>query len=80
MDTIRRFFADQAIEAGRIVLLFAVNFAALLYLNPTLAWFSIIVVPVVMVISLFFFKSGREGLRGLSDPGGQAEHDACRRT
>ena len=56
VDTIRRFFADQAIEAGRIVLLFAVNFAALLYLNPTLAWFSIIVVPIVMVISLFFFK------------------------
>lgn len=32
VETMRRFFADQAIEAGRIVLLFAVNFAALLWL------------------------------------------------
>ena len=56
VDTIRRFFADQAIEAGRISMLFVVNFAALLYLDVRLAWFSIIVVPVVMVISLFFFK------------------------
>jgi ATP-binding cassette subfamily B protein len=56
VDTIRRFFADQAIEAGRIVMLFVVNFAALLYLDWTLAWFSIIVVPIVMVISLFFFR------------------------
>jgi ATP-binding cassette subfamily B protein len=56
VDTIRRFFADQAIEAGRIAMLFVVNFAALLYLNQKLAWLSIIVVPVVMVISLFFFR------------------------
>jgi ATP-binding cassette, subfamily B, bacterial len=56
VDTIRRFFADQAIEAGRIAMLFIVNFAALLYLNQTLAWFSIIVVPVVLAISLFFFR------------------------
>ena len=47
VDTIRRFFADQAIEAGRIVMLFTVNFIALLYLDVPLAWFSIIVVPVV---------------------------------
>ena len=56
VDTIRRFFADQAIEAGRIVMLFIVNFAAIYLLDPRLAWFSIIVVPVVMVISLFFFR------------------------
>ncbi len=56
VDTIRRFFADQAIEAGRIAMLFIVNFAALLYLNQMLAWFSIIVVPVVLAISLFFFR------------------------
>lgn len=56
VDTIRRFFADQAIEAGRITMLFLVNFIALLYLNTTLAWLSIIVVPVVMVISLIFFR------------------------
>ncbi len=56
VDTIRRFFADQAIEAGRIVMLFVVNFAAIYLLDWRLAWFSIIVVPIIMVISLFFFR------------------------
>jgi ATP-binding cassette subfamily B protein len=56
VDTIRRFFADQAIEAGRIVLLFVVNFIAIYLLDWRLAWFSVIVVPVVMGISVFFFR------------------------
>lgn len=56
VDTMRRFFADQAIEAGRIMMLFTVNFIALLYLNVPLALFSVIVVPVVMIVSVFFFR------------------------
>ncbi|HAJ35924.1 MAG TPA: ABC transporter ATP-binding protein, partial [Chloroflexi bacterium] len=56
IDTIRRFFADQAIEAGRIVMLFVVNFIAIYLLDWRLAWFSIIIVPIVMAISLFFFR------------------------
>ena len=56
VDTIRRFFADQAIESGRISLLFIVNFVALWYLNWWLAVISVIILPVVMVISILFFK------------------------
>ncbi|MBL8165576.1 MAG: ABC transporter ATP-binding protein [Anaerolineae bacterium] len=56
VDAIRRFFADQAIGVGRILILFTVNFVALLLLYPPLALFSIIAVPIVGVISLFFFK------------------------
>ena len=56
VETIRRFFADQAIEAGRIVMLFVVNFAAIAYLDWGLAWLSVIILPVVMVISLYFFR------------------------
>ena len=56
VDAIRRFFADQAINAGRIVLLFAINFIALLRLYAPLAWFSVIVIPIVLVISMWFFK------------------------
>lgn len=56
VETIRRFFADQAIESGRIVLLFAVTFTAIGMLNWTLAWISIVILPVVMIISLVFFK------------------------
>ncbi len=56
VDAVRRFFADQAINAGRIVLLFVVNFVALWSLHPRLALVSVVVVPVIVVISLFFFK------------------------
>ena len=56
VDAVRRFYADQAIGAGRIVLLFAVNLAALLYLNWRLALLSVIVVPLVVATSIAFFR------------------------
>jgi ATP-binding cassette subfamily B protein len=55
VDALRRFFADQAIGAGRIVLLFVVNFVALLNLNTQLALLSVVVVPIIVVMSIFFF-------------------------
>jgi ATP-binding cassette subfamily B protein len=56
VETIRRFFADQAIEAGRISLLFLVNFIAIGWLSWKLAWLSIFILPVVLIISLIFFS------------------------
>jgi len=56
VDAIRRFLADQAINAGRIALLFVVNFTALSILNVRLALLSIVVVPLIVVVSIFFFK------------------------
>jgi len=56
VDAIRRFYNDQAIGVGRIILLFLINFAALLSLNVKLAWLSIIVVPFIVVVSVFFFN------------------------
>ncbi len=56
VDALRRFFADQAIGVGRIVMLFTVNFIALLNLNSELAWISIIVVPPIVLVSIWFFK------------------------
>jgi ATP-binding cassette subfamily B protein len=55
VDAIRRFFSEQAIGVGRIALLFVINFSALLALDVRLALLSIIAVPVVGLISLFFF-------------------------
>ena len=55
VDALRRFFADQAIGLGRIILLFGINLAALLHLNWQLALLSIVVVPLVVVMSFFFF-------------------------
>jgi len=56
IDTIRRFFADQAIGVGRIVLIFVINLVAIFRLNTKLAWVSIIIIPIVLVISILFFK------------------------
>lgn len=56
VDALRRFFADQAIGVGRIILLFVVNFAALLYLNWQLALISVVVIPLIIIISYFFFR------------------------
>jgi ATP-binding cassette, subfamily B, bacterial len=56
VDALRRFFSEQAIGAGRILLLFIVNWAALLYLNVTLGLFSVIVIPPLIVVSILFFR------------------------
>lgn len=56
VDALRRFFSEQAIGVGRIILLFLINFAALLSLHPTLALISVIVVPFVILLSILFFR------------------------
>jgi ATP-binding cassette subfamily B protein len=56
VEALRRFFADQAIGAGRILLLFGINLAALLSLNTQLALLSILVVPLIVIMSILFFS------------------------
>jgi ATP-binding cassette subfamily B protein len=56
VNHIQRFYSEQAIGLGRIGLLFTINFTALLALNWQLALFSVIVVPVIGVVSLIFFR------------------------
>jgi ATP-binding cassette, subfamily B, bacterial len=56
MDSVRNFFNEQAIGVGRIILLFVINFLAILDLSWKLALVSIAVVPVILVVSLWFFK------------------------
>lgn len=56
VDALRRFFSEQAIGVGRIILLFVINFIAILNLNAELAWVSIIVIPLILLVSLWFFK------------------------
>jgi len=56
VDALRRFFSEQAIGVGRIVLLFLVNFIALLRLNTKLGLISVIAIPVVLLVSVWFFK------------------------
>ncbi len=56
VDAVRRFFNEQAIGVGRIVLIFIINFVALLRLNAKLAWISVIVIPFMLWVSMWFFK------------------------
>jgi ATP-binding cassette subfamily B protein len=56
VDALRRFFADQATAVGRITSLFVINLVALLSLNWQLALFSVVVIPLIVTTSFFFFK------------------------
>ena len=56
VDSVRTFFNDQAIGVGRILLLFIINFIAIWLLSWKLALASIIVVPILLVVSVWFFK------------------------
>lgn len=56
VDALRRFFSEQAIGVGRIILLFFINWAAILYINVELGLLSVVVIPPILWISLWFFK------------------------
>jgi ATP-binding cassette subfamily B protein len=56
VDALRRFYSEQAIGVGRILLVFIINFIALLNLHTELALLSVIAIPIVLGVSLWFFK------------------------
>jgi ATP-binding cassette, subfamily B, bacterial len=56
IDAVNRFYSDQAIGIGRILLMFIVNFVALLQLNTRLAWISVIAIPAIIAVSIYFFS------------------------
>ncbi len=56
VDSVRTFFNDQAIGVGRILLLFIINFTAIALLSLKLALASVAVVPIIVVVSAWFFK------------------------
>jgi ATP-binding cassette subfamily B protein len=55
VDSVRSFFSEQAIGVGRIALLFIINFIAIWQLNWKLALASIIVIPFILAVSVWFF-------------------------
>lgn len=56
VEALRNFFADQAPGVGRIVSLFGINLAALIDLNWPLALLSIVVVPLIFLMAIYFFR------------------------
>ena len=56
VETMRRFFGEESMGLGRILFLFIVNFTALLTLDVELALISVVVVPIIILMSVFFFR------------------------
>ncbi len=56
VEAMRRFYADQAIGISRIILIFIINLAALLTLNVRLALVSVVIIPLIVGVSAFFFR------------------------
>ena len=56
VDSVRTFFNDQAIGVGRIALLFIINFVAIWSLSWKLALVSVAIVPVIVIVSAWFFN------------------------
>lgn len=56
VDAIRMFYSEQAIGSGRILMLFLVNWIGILYLNLYLGLMSVVSIPIVVIVSIYFFK------------------------
>ena len=56
VEAVRQFFAEQGVGIGRILILFIVNLVAVMFIYVPLALFSIIVIPLLIVVSLYFFR------------------------
>ena len=56
VDSVRRFFNEQVIGFGRIIFLFIINFTGIWILSWKLALGSVVVIPIVLIVSIWFFK------------------------
>ena len=71
ISAIQRFFAEQAMELGRVLMLFTVNFIALLTINVQLALISVVIVPFIAVVSVFFFRKISQRYEAYQDQDGK---------
>ncbi len=60
VETVRRFFGVQMVEVLRAVFTVGISFVIMFSLNPKLTFVSLIIVPVLMIFSGFFFKAVKE--------------------
>ncbi len=57
LDAVRRFFSEQAIGVGRIILLFFINWIAIMNISMKLALVSVVSIPPILLMSMWFFKN-----------------------
>ncbi len=56
VDAVRRFFSEQAIGIGRIFFLYIINWVAIARIDLQLALTTMVIVPLIFVMALFFFS------------------------
>jgi ATP-binding cassette subfamily B protein len=56
VDALRRFFASEAVDVGRILALFFINWAMMLHLSRKLGMLAVIILPFILALSFFFFR------------------------
>lgn len=56
VEELRKLFAEQGVGIGRILLMFVVNFVAIVAINGRLALYSIIIIPPIVITAVYFFK------------------------
>jgi ATP-binding cassette subfamily B protein len=71
VDSVRKFYYEQIPGVVRIVFLFSINFAAILFLHWQLALGSIVAVPFIILLSLLFFKKIVNGFDAYQDQEGK---------
>jgi len=71
VDSVRKFYSDQVPGVMRIVFLFIINLAAIFTLHWQLALGSIVAVPFILLLSLFFFKRIVNGFESYQEQEGR---------
>ena len=56
METIRVFLSGQVVEISRAILMLIVVMPILFYLDPRMAWLSLVTMPVLFIAAVFFFQ------------------------
>jgi ATP-binding cassette subfamily B protein len=56
MDAVRRFYSEEILGIGRIILPFIINIAALFFVNAQLGLLSLLIVPFMLGVAAYFGK------------------------
>jgi len=67
VDTLRRFYAEQATTIGQILAMFLINLMMVLRMNARLGLLAVVIIPFVVVISYLFFGKIAEAYERYQD-------------
>jgi ATP-binding cassette subfamily B protein len=56
VDTVRRFYNEMVPGLARILFMFVINFVSIMYLDIRLALLSVVVIPFLLILSVYFFN------------------------